>query len=656
MNRAIRLSISLILWAGLSAALYADPPSFSLGNVTVTATRVPRRTNNAPSDVTVITAAQIAASGAQTLAAAIQDVVGVSTSSYGPSSSASTVSIHGSTSGQVLVLVDGVPMNDPLTGTVDLSTIPLDDVGRIEVVKSGAGALYGTAAIGGVINIITKRSTKPSLSASIENGSYVPHSYLSGSGATQTTNAPDYHSLVDTQRVSLSATGSLGGVGLTAAGSFVRSQNGYLYLDPNNEERQLSNASLLGGDGSLGVSFPLFSGTLSADGYALYHASGVPGEPGTPSYPYTFLSPNARQTQSIYRGVLRYANPHLAGDLLSLDLTAYATQAKVTYVDPSFGTNDNHQDWLFGLQAQQRASLSGAVTLVYGASLSSQQALDTEAGAPHRFVAGAFVEPILSMGAFSLYPTIRYDYYSDYAPGDLSFILGATYRLMPQLTLRADFSRSYRAPDFNDLYYQSPGSFVPNPNLRPETAWNGNLGVRLDLGWLSSDSSIFVRYAQNQIVDLPEPGNAFVYQAVNNGLSLFPGFDEGLKIRFARRFALDLGYSFLYSFDLANGLTLGANARMPMTPVHTITAGLSYEGNPISGSVSAHYESLRYLDAPNTTSLAPFAVLNAIVRFEVARGWHVYLGADNLLNEEYQINAGYPMPPLFIKTGVEAHL
>ena len=655
MKLSIRLGLFVSLFISIvGAAAFADPPSYSLGDVTITATRIAQPISTAPADVTVITAAEIRASGAQTIAGAIKNAADVSVTSYGSNSADSTVSIRGSTSSQVLVMVDGVPMNDPLTGSVDLSTIPIDDVARIEIVRSGASALYGTAAIGGVINIITKRSTKPSLTASIENGSYLPGPYQSGSGASQSTLGPDYASLIDTQRASLQASGSIGSLGLRAAGSFVRAQNGYLYLDPNNQTRQLQNAGLLGGNGSLGLSLPLLSGTLSADAYALYHASGVPGIPGTPTEPFPYLTPDARETQSIYRGVLRYSTPHLGSDLLSLDLTAYATQSEVTYIDPGSATNDNHMDSVFGAQVQQNASLSDLLTLVYGSSFSYERAVDTEAGTPHRLTAGAFIEPVLSIGALSLYPAVRYDFYSDYAPGALSFILGASYQLGPKVALKANISRSYRAPDFNDLYYQSP-YFVGNPNLSPETAWNADFGLQAHVGPLRYSLSGFARYAQDQIVDLPEANNPSVYRAVNYGLALFPGVDQEAKLTLGDHLTFDMSYTFLFSFALFGGLTLQDNIRMPMTPVHTVTGRLAYRRGPLSGSLAARYESLQYLDTSEVSSLPGFLVVDAIVRYAVNRQITLYLAADNLLDAQYQVVAGYPMPPTFIKSGVDAH-
>ncbi len=649
MKRSIRLLFSLCVFAGAAVALSAEPPSYSLGDVTITATRIPEPISASPADVTIITAAQIRASGAQTVAGAIKNVADLAVSTYGPIGSLSTVSIRGSTSGQVLVLVDGVSVDDPLTGTVDLSAIPVDNIARIEIIRSGASALYGTDAIGGVIDIITKRSPKPSLTASLENGAYLPGSYQVGSGATQTTAAPDLASLADTQRASLSATGSLGSVALHAAGSFVRAQNGYLYYGPNDNPRQLQNGDLLGGDGSAGLSFPLLSGTLSADFSGLYHASGVPGAPIGPN---AFLTPEARQTQSVYREVLRYSTPHLGSDLLSLDVTAHASQSEVTYVDPSSATNEDHKDTSLGADLQQNASLSDALTLVYGGALSYDRANDTDIGTPTRLTAGAYLEPVISLGSFSLYPAVRYDYYSDFAPGNVSFMLGLSYEAAKGLSLKANLSRSYRAPALNDLYWPASPYAAGNPNLLPESAWSSDIGLRLKRGAITYAADAFARYAQDVILWLV--GSNGVYSPSNYELALYPGIDQSLKLDLSDRVSASVSYTFLYSFALSGGLNPADNLRMPMTPVHTVTARLGYEGAPLSGALSARYESLRFIDSSNTSSLPGYVVVDVIGRLALDRSWKLYLAADNLFDAQYQLVAGYPMPPTFVRTGVEA--
>ena len=115
-----------------------------------------------PSFVTVVTQQDILASGASDVAGALARVSGVVVNDYGPDGSTKTLSIRGSTSSQVLVLVDGIRMNSSFDGWVDLSRIPLDTVDRIEVVRGGASSLWGTGAVGGVINVITKKADKTS--------------------------------------------------------------------------------------------------------------------------------------------------------------------------------------------------------------------------------------------------------------------------------------------------------------------------------------------------------------------------------------------------------------------------------------------------------------------------------------------------------------
>ncbi|MGI6038032.1 MAG: TonB-dependent receptor, partial [Limnochordia bacterium] len=124
--------------------------------IVVTASRIPQGILDAPVAVSIVTAEEIEASGVQTVEDALRLVSGLTIRSQGPVGSQASVSLRGSTSAQVLVLVDGRPINCPRSGGVDLSNIPTGNVERIEVLKGPASALYGADALAGVINIITK--------------------------------------------------------------------------------------------------------------------------------------------------------------------------------------------------------------------------------------------------------------------------------------------------------------------------------------------------------------------------------------------------------------------------------------------------------------------------------------------------------------------
>ena len=155
----------------LSAQAQAAAPPPVLDEIVVTATRLPTPSLDTPAFVTVITGKQIRDSAATTLGELLSSRANVHVSSDGPSGTLTTVSVRGSTSTQVLVMVNGVPLASSRDGIVDLSQIPLSMVKRIEVVRGGESSVYGSNAIGGVINIITKSAGTPRVDGRIENGS-----------------------------------------------------------------------------------------------------------------------------------------------------------------------------------------------------------------------------------------------------------------------------------------------------------------------------------------------------------------------------------------------------------------------------------------------------------------------------------------------------
>ena len=103
----------------------------------------------------VVTAAQIAQDGNRTVADALESVPGVDVVRYGAFGATTSVGIRGSSSQQVLVLVDGLPAAGGQIDDVDLEQVPVSGIDRIEIVEGGGSTLYGSGSIGGVINIIT---------------------------------------------------------------------------------------------------------------------------------------------------------------------------------------------------------------------------------------------------------------------------------------------------------------------------------------------------------------------------------------------------------------------------------------------------------------------------------------------------------------------
>ena len=121
----------------------------------------------------VLGAQEISASSANNVGELLRETSSVDVTGYGSLGSAQSASIRGSSASQVLVMVDGRPINSITFGSADLSQIPLDYVERIEIVKGPTSHLYGANAMGGVINVITKKPPfRPSFKAGVSYGSF----------------------------------------------------------------------------------------------------------------------------------------------------------------------------------------------------------------------------------------------------------------------------------------------------------------------------------------------------------------------------------------------------------------------------------------------------------------------------------------------------
>src|SRR3989454_7043416 len=135
------------------------PPPCELLEVIVHG-RLPQLATSTPASVTVISRDEIERSGARTVADAVRTVAEVSVRAYGGLGELAQPSIRGSSPAQVLVVLDGIPLNSVALGQTDLSTISVDGVERIEVLRGPFAAIYGSGALGGVISIITTKAAR----------------------------------------------------------------------------------------------------------------------------------------------------------------------------------------------------------------------------------------------------------------------------------------------------------------------------------------------------------------------------------------------------------------------------------------------------------------------------------------------------------------
>lgn len=662
-----------ILW--LSAALACIAPACAplwaqntaeLNEVVVTATRVDSDVLDSPSAITVISRQQIVDSGARDFAGVINGQPGVVVKDHGPAGAAQSVSLRGSTSSQVLVLLDGIRLNSSRDGEVDLSSIPIEIIDHIEIVRGGESVLYGPSAIGGVINIITKKGQKPEISLSITNGSYIPHDASSvdevsnfplPSTYTQTPVAANPMDLVDNQAVNFSLAGKVGDVGLTGGGSFTRAANGFTWNDTThiNNWRRRTNADSMSGSGYAGLESPLLGGRVAVKGVFDTSDTGAPGS-------LTTISQVARQTDTAGSGSLAWKTDRFFADSLTFDLKAFYRYDVLSYNDPAFPSV--HRTQTASLDMTQKLTFSEHVSAIYGGNSSYEYADSTNYANPNDRIdlAGFVSVPVTPIETLTITPSARYDFFSDFA-GSLSYSLSVVLRPSEELSLRASFGSSYRVPTLNDLYWYDPLGFTAaNPNLQPETSYDCEIGGSLAGKSISIDASLFTRTVFNNIIWLYDPltGPFGTYLPKNLTRTLFPGAEIHMKVNLTAHISLDASYTFLYSLLLNDGtdeLTLADNRRVPYAPVHSLSAKAGYEGKYNVFSVELIYVGREFTDTANTASsaLPGYFVGNADYRFSASENLTFTLALKNIFNTLYYTQLGYPMPPFSIETGVRLH-
>lgn len=448
----------------LVPALYAQQPAASSRPpATLDTVRVASRTGASLAtslrSVEVVGREAIDRSSARTVGELLATRLGVDLLDRSPAQA--DLQLRGASPDQVLLLVDGVRASDVQSGhyALDLA-LPLDAVERVEILRGTGSTLYGSDAIGGVINIVTRRAAgaPPSVNARLAGGSFGRAS----AGA--------------------SATGALGPLAARAAGSFDRADGG-----------------------RPGTDYRVSQGTLALERGPLALDAGVGARDfGAADFygPY----PSYERTRSA-TAALRYAALRLGA--WTLDATLHARRHTDDYIllrdDPSYYRN-HHLTWQDGAVLTARAGARGATALVLGAEGFDATLASDRLGHRREQRAALFGEGTLGSSAGArLDAGARVDW-SDQYRAFFSPSLAGAIAIAPAVQLRASVDRGFRAPTWQERYYTDPSN-VGDPSLRPETFWAGEAGVRALPRWGRLDVAAFVRTADG-LIDWARPVGA----------------------------------------------------------------------------------------------------------------------------------------------------
>jgi vitamin B12 transporter len=599
----IKSKIFVAMLCAASSIAYAATDE-TLGEVVVTATRSEQPLNQSLASTTVITAQDIRNSQAPDVPTILRDVAGVEVSQNGGTGKSSGVYLRGTDSTHVLVLVDGVRINSATLGTTALDQLMLDQVERIEVVRGNVSSLYGSEAIGGVIQIFTKRGRgAPSANVNAGLGNQGTRRLSTGFGGAA--DATDFNVQLSTFK-----TDGVSALNTTLVPNANPDQNGYRNnsLSANvghafNEDHRIS-ASLFGSNGNnqYDSAFNMNRTDANTNREQMWKLSLASDDQ---------INETWHSKLQLANGVDQYR------DYLNGVPSAFGSL---------FQTTSNQLTW------QNALHLDDSKQLMLGAeSLQQKVSSDINPGyvQDSRQVNSLFAGYTGRYDVHQLQVNLRQDRNSQYG-NDTTGLLGYGYSLTDAWRTTASYSTAFKAPTFNDLYYPGYG----NPALKPEHARNIEAGVHY---FVTGGQQFDAVYFDNRIRDminavLVDPVN-FVYQAQNVNRARMNGFE----FNYAGRFG-DTGVKATLTsqnpHDDTTGIQLDRRAKLHSSLGLTQQLGAWQVGGEWLHSGTRP-------DASNTQILAAYNVFNLTAGYAISKDTRLSLRADNLTKQNDSNAYGY---------------
>ncbi len=595
-----RLITGALLGAlSLPFAAYADTPMELL---IVTPTRMPQPLDQTIADTTVLTQQDIRNSGAPDVPTLLRTLPGVEVVQTGGLGSQSSIFMRGTNSNQVLVLLDGVRINSATTGATALEHIMLDNVERIEVVRGNVSSLYGSEAIGGVIQIFTKQGHgAPAVNASVGVGSH------------------------DTQRLAAGYSGSVNDTSFSVNAGKVRT-DGVSAIDP--QLAPLANPNNNGYDND----------TLDAQvkhAFSTDHAMSVSvfSTRGNISYDNAYGAPT--DLNNTIENIDKFSlssDDQLSGMWHSLLRVAQGIDDSHSYTNGAesshFQTQNNQLTWQNNLKIVDSQHVDFAFEHLVQAV--SSDTLFTQGSRNVNSLLGGYVG---EFGAQQVQFDLRQDRYSDFGEANTG-LLGYGLSFADNWRATVSVSNAFKAPTFNDLYYPLSYGYQGNPDLKPERSQNKEAGLH----YAADGQRVDAVYFADRISDLI---------ACNPGCTTVVNIDraqiDGEELSYAGKFGnsqLKGNVTLQNPHDAVTGQVLQRRAR------EFSNVSASHDLGAWNMGAEVRYSGVRQdVDLNgNPVTLSSYTLLNLTARYRIDRKLDLSFSADNVFDRDYSEAYAYNTP------------
>jgi vitamin B12 transporter len=646
----MRRLLTAALAAALPGAALAQAIPDSGENLTVTATRVPTPSVNLPAGVTIIDRKTIEERGYTTLVDALSAVPGLRVVQSGGPGSQTSVFIRGTNSNHVLVLRDGVPINDPADpgGAFNFGIDTLEDVERIEIIRGPMSATYGSAAIGGVINLITKKG----------HGTPTGHIVLAGGAPTQGLAQADISGGLGIWDYS----GSLEGFSTRGFDQTPQRETA-VYTGEADGDREKQAQMQIGVTPWADTRISLLLRARDAK-YGYDEVGGVAFDGGNATGYDASLFGRLGLTSSLFDGIWT----------INATLTRLQNDREYTITldpaDPNQATGDSRYhsrrtdaQWNNTVHLPDAGAFT-ATSLTFGTEIIADQAdtkIDTSSdGYPYQSFVRAHDDT--ESGYLGLQSTLlkrlaltgqlRED--ATTVGGDaFTWRLGGVLDVPEILShIKASYGTSFNAPSLYDRYGIDSYGYVGNPNLRPEYGTGYEFGITTTIpAFARADAaSVGITYFNNRIHDLIEVVYAANYLSstpVNIDRARTDGIEITLTLKPAAWLQADIAYTYTDARNLGTGDLLlrrptnqgSADLRITPLPRLVVAPELLYIGSfqdyltPDDGIPGA------------TTGLSPSGLIfNLNATYQLTHAVQLFAWGKNLNGSRFEPVNGYQMP------------
>jgi vitamin B12 transporter len=586
-----------------------DAETSAMETITVIGSRLAQTETELGSSVGILTAADIERMGFAFTVDAVAAVPGVTINSNGAFGGSAGVRVRGASSEQTLVLIDGVPVNDPTSpgGGYNFARLDTENIERIEVLKGPQSTLWGTDAIGGVVSITTK-SPEEGLGGGVfsEFGSF--NTFRGGASVEGANDVSDF-------RLAVVRTSS---DGISKADE-----------DNGNSEDDSYDALTLSGKGglNLGDTTRLGFDILWTDAESEFDsfAGGAQGSVAD--------GDELSQTEELSANVT-LATSLLDGRLDNLVLLGYSDITRENFTDGTSSFEAEGERVLFRYQGT--LTINASNTLAVGAERDRSTANDQDTSIDGFFA----LYEMKPRDNLTLTGGVRYDDHETYG-AETTARVSAAWTPTDTLTLRGSWGEGFKAPTIFQTTFFCCGATAPNADLSPETSEAFDIGV----SWLWNDgrgelgATLFSQDTQNQInFSFAVGGYENIAEVESTGVELVAGY------QFNDWLNLSANYAYIDAED-ENGDPL---ARLPE---HTGDVTLSFQGDgALSGALLLRYNGKE--DNTNGSTLDAWTRVDLTGRYRLTEKVELYARVENLFDEKYQQILGYGTPGLSGSLGV----